>query len=137
MSAFVRTEGVGLTYVRIRVSKDIGGTAIAARVLVDTGASYTMLRRDLLSRLSIVPRERRRVRLGDGRVVERETGIAHVWYRGRVTPTWVLFGESGDASLLGVVTLEELSLRVNPKSRTLEEVDVHPMVRAVDASSLP
>lgn len=125
---------MGLTYVRIRVSKELEGPAVGVRVLVDTGASFTMLPRRLLSSLSVVPRERRRVRLGDGRIVERETGIAHVRYRGRVTPTWVLFGEPGDASLLGVVTLEELSLRVDPKSRTLQEVDIHPMVHAAESA---
>lgn len=124
---------MGLTYVRIHLSRDLDGPTVPVRALVDTGASYTMLPRRLLSRLSIVPRERRRVRLGDGRIVERETGIATVRYRGQATPTWVLFGEPGDANLLGVVTLEELSLRVDPRTRTLEEVDVHPMVFAAAA----
>ena len=123
---------VGVTHVRIRVSKDFEGPTETIRVLVDTGADFTMVPRRVLVKLGIAPRGVTEVELGDGRVVERETGIAHVRYRDDVTPTWVLFGERGDASVLGALTLEELRLQVDPRYHTLRK-----RKRALLASAVP
>lgn len=38
--------------------------------LVDTGATYTVVPKDVLERLGITPQFRRRFRIADGRVVE-------------------------------------------------------------------
>jgi predicted aspartyl protease len=65
-----RPRSVGLTYVRIRIAKDASTPARTVRVLVDTGATYTMLSKTVLMELGIVPSETERVRLGDGRLVE-------------------------------------------------------------------
>jgi len=65
-----RPRSVGLTYVRIRIAKDASTPARTVRVLVDTGATYTMLSKTVLMELGIVPSETERVRLGDGRLVK-------------------------------------------------------------------
>lgn len=47
--------------------------------LVDTGASYTWMPRDVLERLGIEPEERWEFETADGRVIERE--VAQTWAR--------------------------------------------------------
>ena len=89
-----------------------------------------MLRRTVLEALGVTRERRVMVRLGDGRLMERDLGIAFVRYRTYATPTWVLFGERGDASVVGALTLEELGLQVDPRSRRLREVKVALLIRA-------
>ena len=91
---------------------------------MDTGATYTMLPARTLEGLGVVPSREILVRLADGRRVPRKLGVAVVRYRSFWTPTWVMFGEPGDASVLGALTLEELSLQVDPLSQRLREVKV-------------
>ena len=115
---------MALTYVRLRVAKDLRAPPKRLRVLVDTGATYTMLPARALKGLGVVPAQETLVRLADGRRVRRKLGVAVVRYRSFWTPTWVMFGERGDASVLGALTLEELSLQVDPLSQRLREVKV-------------
>jgi len=121
---------VGLTFVKIAVSKDAAGPSQTAEVLVDTGATYTMIPRTILEPLGVVASRKKLVRLGDGRTMERGLGLAHVRYDKYESPTWILFGEPGDAAVLGALTLEELSLQVDPESQQLREVDTAMMVVA-------
>lgn len=121
---------MGLTYVRMRVSKGKGSSGKVVRVLVDTGATYTMLPRKTLDALGIAPEDRVLVRLGDGRLMERDLGPAFVRYGKHAAWTQILFGDSGDASVLGALTLEELRLQVDPRSRRLREVKIALMVSA-------
>ena len=123
-------KGVGLTYVQIRLSKGPSGPARPVRVLVDTGATYTMLPRDLLEALDIEPVGTERVRLADGRLAEWGLGEAYVRYGRYATHTWVLFGESRTVSVLGALTLEELRLQVDPRSHRLRRIKVAVMAPA-------
>ena len=127
--------GVGLTYVRIHISKEASRPARPIRVLVDTGATYTMLPRGVLEALKIVPTRTERVRLGDGRLVDWGLGEAYVRYGKYATHTWVLFGEPGGLSLLGALTLEELSLHVDPRSHRLRKIKVALMAPAEGLSA--
>jgi predicted aspartyl protease len=97
-------------------------------VLVDTGATYTMIHRAVLESLGVVAVRKKLIRPGDGRTMERGLGLAYVRYGKYESPTWILFGEAGDAAVLGALTLEELSLQVDPESRQLREVDTAMMV---------
>ncbi len=122
---------MGLTYVRIRLARDRESPAKTFRVLVDTGATYTMLPRRNLDALGVIPEDRVLVRLGDGRLMERHLGPAFVRYGRYAAWTQVLFGDPGDASVLGALTLEELRLQVDPRSQRLREVKVALMVPAL------
>lgn len=128
---------MGLTYLRVRLSKDAKGPRRPVRMLVDTGATYSLLPRRTLEAVGVVPEARALVRLGDGRLLERDRGVGYVRYRKHGTPTWFLFGGRGDASVLGAMTLEELRLQVDPRSRRLREVRVALMVAGVSAGSVP
>jgi len=124
---------MGLTYARIHVSKDAKGSSRTIRALVDTGATYTMLPRRMLESLGASASAKIRVRLADGRPAYRDLGPAYVRYGKYESATWVLFGERGDATVLGALTLEELRLQVDPRSRRLREIKVALMVPLVTA----
>jgi len=106
-----------------RVSIEIGDLAgqrfERIEALVDTGATYTWVPRDVLQRLGLEPEEKRPFILADGR--EMYYGVRWVGARigGRFTPTIVIFGHPGPEPLLGVVTLEELGLGADPVNERL------------------
>ncbi len=89
-----------------------------------------MLPRRLLDSLGVQPSGREQVRLADGRLVEWDVGEAYVRYGRFATHTWVLFGESKGLSVLGALTLEELRLQVDPRSRRLRRIKVTLMAAA-------
>ncbi len=97
---------------------------------MDTGATCTMLPKGLLESLCVKPSGKEQVRLADGRLVEWDVGEAYVRYRKFATHTWVLFGESKGVSVLGALTLEELRLQVDPRSRRLRRIRVTLMASA-------
>ena len=88
-------------------------------VLVDTGASITVVPREMLERLGVPAIDREPFELADGRIVEREIGETRVRVEGRVRTTQIAFGEPGDAAVLGVSTLEAVLLAVDPVNQSL------------------
>ncbi|MEJ7612976.1 MAG: retroviral-like aspartic protease family protein [Candidatus Fervidibacter sacchari] len=87
--------------------------------LVDTGATYTVVPRDVLERLGITPQFRRRFRIADGRVVELDMAWAVVRVEGQMTYTICVFGEPETDVLLGRVTLQSLGLKVDTLKQRL------------------
>lgn len=87
--------------------------------LVDTGATYTVVPRDVLERLNIAPQFRRRFRVADGRVVELDMAVVMMRLEEQTLPTICVFGEAGMDALLGAVTLEEFGLGVDPVNQRL------------------
>jgi clan AA aspartic protease len=92
--------------------------------LVDTGATYTVIPRDVLGRLGIAPQFRRRFRVADGRVVELDMAVVMVRLGGQTLPTICIFGEEDMDALLGAVTLEEFGLGVDPVNQRLVPVEL-------------
>lgn len=114
-------------YVKVRVKvRNIYSPSLELDVelLTDAGAVYTVLRREKLERLKIKPRERRRFKTTDGRIIEREVGIAEVEISGRSTHSIIVFGEESDMEVLGVTTLEELELQVDPVTGELKPLEL-------------
>ena len=91
--------------------------------LVDTGSSYTSVPRDILARVGVDARDRRRFRTADERHIELDLGFAMARMDGRQRPTVVAFGEPGGTPLLGAVTLEEFGLGVDPLGHRLVPVE--------------
>jgi clan AA aspartic protease len=91
--------------------------------LVDTGATYTVIPRDVLERLGIAP-QFRRFRVADGRVVELDMAVVMVRLEGQTLPTICIFGEEGMNALLGAVTLEEFGLGIDPANQRLVPVEL-------------
>jgi len=92
-------------------------------MLVDTGSTYTVLPENLLRSLAVTPLRTAKLRLADGRLIERPLGEVGVELEGlRATSTPVVFGE-GEAALVGSVTLEQLGLAPDPVAKRLKSVE--------------
>ena len=93
-----------------------------ARLLVDSGSTYTWVAGAVLRALSLVPTERRRVVTIDGEVAERDAAEVLITLEGRTLHTVCLFGEARDLDVLGAYTLEGFALSVDPVQRKLSPV---------------
>lgn len=91
--------------------------------LADTGATLTVVPGEVLRALGVAPLRRVSLVLADGRRAHRDVGEAHVAVDGESVPCRVVFGEPGDATLLGLTVLEQLGLAVDPVSRRLVPTD--------------
>jgi aspartyl protease family protein len=89
-------------------------------VLVDTGATYTVLPRGLLHDLGVVPHTRAPFVIADGSQIELEVGRAWIRIGDQEEPSRVVFG---DTALLGAVTLEEFLLAPDPVGQRLVPVE--------------
>jgi predicted aspartyl protease len=94
-------------------------TRRAVDFLVDSGTVYSFVPREVLLQLAIVPHARQPFRLADGSTIERDRGDALFFYKGQRGAAPVIFGEPGDAVLLGAVTLESLGFVLDAVWRDL------------------
>jgi len=93
-------------------------------LLVDTGAIYTSLSCERLLGLGVEPRDKRRFRTADGRVIERDVGAVEIEIKEHSTYSVVILGEPSDAEVLGVTTLEELGLQADPVAGELKTLEL-------------
>jgi clan AA aspartic protease len=120
--------------VTVRISARRDSETREVRLLVDTGAFYSMVPRAILEELGIAPAYRQKFRVADGRTVEREVGDAFLHYPDRPAgPTVVVFAEPEDTLAIGVYTLEGLGLQVDVRSGTITAMDVIPYYATAEA----
>ncbi len=110
---------MGTFRVGVEVASLTGPRFKRIEALVDTGATYSRVPRDLLERLGVEPEEETPFVLADGREARYPVGIIRLRFAGRTRPTVVVFGDPDSEPLLGVVTLEELGLAADPVGRRL------------------
>jgi len=91
--------------------------------IVDTGAIYSVVPRRILEELGVKPVERRRFKAFGG-YVERDLGEVGIELMGRRRTITVIFGETDDATVLGVTALELFGLEVDPVRGTLKEAEL-------------
>ena len=95
--------------------------AARVRVLVDTGATHSVLPSDLAARLGVVASPRPiRVELADGSHRSMRVGAVLVRLLGREAGDTALIARRGAEPVLGVEALEALGLTVDPRSRKLK-----------------
>ena len=92
-------------------------------LLVDTGSTYTWIKREKLEKLGVKPMAKWRFRTIEGRVIEREIGEAVIECLGEKATRIVVFAEETDSEVLGVDALEGLRLEVDPTTRQLRKVE--------------
>jgi len=93
-------------------------------LLVDTGNTYTWIKRERLEKLGIKPMSRRRFRTIEGKIIERDIGEAIIECLGEKATCIVVFAEDEDVEVLGVTALENLALEVDPMTRQLRKSEV-------------
>ena len=92
-------------------------------VLVDTGATYTMLPAPLLRSLGVLPMSARNFVIANGQRIRREVGQAAIQIGGEILFNVVVFAEEDSQPLLGAFTLEAFSLAADPVNQRLIPVD--------------
>jgi len=109
-------EQVGHIHQRVELSAD---KAVTVRMLVDTGATFSLIP-EALARTVGIKRLRRpvTVALADGRRVKLDPGTAIFRIGGREAPATILVGDVAEP-VLGVETLEALGLTVDPRKGRL------------------
>jgi clan AA aspartic protease len=112
---------MGITYVDGTV-RGPTGQEVPVRMLVDSGAMYSLLPTDVWQEIGLEETRQQDFRLADGTIVRRRISECYLMLDQGETHTPVILGEPGDGTLLGVVTLEELGLVFNPFNRTLHPI---------------
>ncbi|MCY3021939.1 MAG: aspartyl protease family protein [Planctomycetota bacterium] len=111
---------MGVTYVPVTLRAPKGRRHARVRMLVDSGAVYSLLPPRIWRRLGLKPKRKELFQLADGSTVEREVSECLVAYGGNEAHSPVILGAPGDDEpLLGAVTLETLGLMLDPFSRRL------------------
>jgi clan AA aspartic protease len=105
------------------VNPGTGARSEGIVALADTGATLTVIPGEILHRLGVQRLRTISLVLADGRRAERGVGDAAVAVNGEAVPCRVVFGEPGDAVLLGLTVLEQLGLAVDPVQRRLVPTD--------------
>ncbi len=86
---------------------------------MDTGASYTLIPKDVMERLGHMPTHQRPFRLADGSVVELGLCQAPLRIGEETVIVSCVFGDENTEPLLGATALEEFGLGVDPINHTL------------------
>jgi predicted aspartyl protease len=118
---------MGFVYMRVGLSKDHAAAPRKLRLLVDTGAWYSMVRRRVLRELGVRPQWREQLFVADGRPIWRDLAEVVVHYRGKSRWTTVVFAEPRDATVIGAYTLESLTLTYDRRTGRVKEMKIIPM----------
>ena len=100
---------------------------IAVEFLVDSGAVYSVVPASILQKLGVRAHSQEVFTLADGSRITRRKGDLLFKLDGKKGAAPVIFGEKGDSTLLGAVTLEALGVILDPIKRKLRPL---PMVLA-------
>ncbi len=112
---------MGLVYVDGFVKHN--NNRVSVRFLVDSGATYTVLKKEVWEKLGLKPIDEFEFILVDGTVIKRKVSeviIELPGYGERHSP--VVLGESEDENILGIVTLEIFGLILDPFKRELRPI---------------
>jgi len=112
---------MGLTVVEGRVTGPTGKLRTVS-FLVDSGATYSLLPHEVWQELELQPKRTATFSLADGTTIDRQISECHIALAGQEGHTPVILGVPGDEPLLGVVTLENLGLVLDPFQRTLHSM---------------
>ncbi|HLC42021.1 MAG TPA: retroviral-like aspartic protease family protein [Methylomirabilota bacterium] len=91
-------------------------------LLVDTGATWSLIPPDAARSLGVEPSETRPVRTADGRRFDLPLTEVRFTINGRSLTTPCLIGASDAPALLGAVTLEAFGLAADPVQKILVPV---------------
>jgi predicted aspartyl protease len=115
---------MGHTTAAVKICSPQDGTkCVETELIVDTGSTYTWIRRERLEAIGVKPSKARKFRTIEGRTIEREVGEAVIECLGERAMSIVVFAERDDAEVMGVVALESLALEVDPVTQQLKKAE--------------
>lgn len=109
---------MGLIYIDAWVSNNKVSSDV--RLLVDSGATYTVLPQSVWKKMKLAPKREQSFILADGTVMKRKVSKCLIEIPQGNCHTPVILGEKSDEGLLGAVTLVELAMVLNPFERKLQ-----------------
>ena len=113
---------MGFTYVEGR-AQGLEGREATVNFLVDSGSGYTLLPYPVWQSLGLESTREGKFVLADGSVVTRNMSRCFLILPQGADYSPVILGEPGDdQALLGVVTLENLGLMLNPFRRSIHRM---------------
>ena len=126
---------MGTFRITVEIGDPKGQQFEAADMLVDAGATFTRVPRELLDRLGVTEESTYTAVLADGSRVQRSRGRTMIRLEGKEFPTPVTSGEDGEPNLLGAMALEDALLAVDPHGVRLIPVDALEMTAVVAMTS--
>ena len=113
---------MGHTSAKVKLyNPDDPSKTLDLNLIVDTGSTYTWVKRVRLSGLELKPMGKRVFKTIEGKLIEREIGEALIECKGEKATTIIVFAEEGDVEVLGVYALEGLGLEVDPATKELRK----------------
>ena len=110
---------MGTVKVTIGVGDPQGRQFENVEVVVDAGSTYTAVPWELLQRLGVSVERSLPSETADGRILPVDVGETTIRLEGLQFHTPVIFAEAGEPSLLGMVSLQEAALALDPKAGRL------------------
>ncbi|HKP83793.1 MAG TPA: retroviral-like aspartic protease family protein [Pyrinomonadaceae bacterium] len=117
---------MGLTRVAVELRKPGSKEALSQTLLVDTGATDSMISTSVLRRLGILPIDKRTYELATGELQDFEVGYAEMSFMDDTIQTRVIFGPDNTEPILGAIALELAGLMVDPSNEALRKIPGHP-----------
>jgi clan AA aspartic protease len=111
---------MGLVWVEVAVRNPDTGRHAAAKALVDTGATLTVVPRRIAEELQLPTIGKRRVMTAKG-TTELDECVGVVEVMGRKAYTHILVSDDIEIVLIGATALETLGLEVDPVTGKLKE----------------
>ncbi len=111
---------VGKVLVTVGVANINSDRFIYEKALVDTGADKTVIPKRVADALGIKPYKKTLIRTGNGPVPVGDAGMK-IMLNGEIAYANIWISEKINKVLIGVITLEQLGLRVNPVKGILEK----------------
>lgn len=109
---------MALTYLSTTISNPQNGRSTDHRMLVDSGATYSVVPAETLKRLHIKPIDKQKFILGNSQEVVYPVGEARFTVMGKQRTAPVIFGAQ-DAWVIGATTLENMGFVLDPINRRL------------------
>ncbi len=91
-------------------------------VLVDTGATDSLVPRDQLEAIGLKAKGRRSYELADGSELQFDITTGDIEFMGEIVGGTIIMGEPGTEPILGVTALESVGIDVDPRNQTLKRL---------------
>ena len=110
---------MGTFSVPVQVGNQATGEFLQVDALVDTGATYSLLPRDMVTQLGIMPAGQSTCQLADDSIVTYEIGEARLRLQGDELTVLIVLAPEGTSPLLGATALELFGLVADPVNQRL------------------
>ena len=109
---------MSLTYLSTTIGNPLNGRSTEHRMLVDSGATFSIAPTSTLKKLDIKPIDKQKFILANGQEVGYDIGEARFTIMGKQRTAPVVFGDE-DVWVVGATTLENMGMVLDPINRRL------------------